>query len=263
MCFLSYKVRNVFSSQVRGFWKWKYVYQLILYSSDGLLKLKVCLSIYSIFEWWAIEIESMSINLFSTQVMGYWNWKYVYQFILHSSDVPLKLKVCLSIDSLLKWWAVEIESMSINLFYTRVMGHWNWKYVYQFILHSSDGRLKNDSMSINLFTTQVMGYWKWKFVYQFILHSSDGLLKMKACISIYSTLKWRAIENESTSINVFSTQVVGYWKWKYVIILFSTQVMGYWKWKYVYQFILHSSDVLLKGKVISVYSNNIRIVDSF
>ena len=214
MCFLSYKVRNVFSSQVGGFWKWKYVFQLILYSSDGLLKLKVCLSIYSILEWWAIEIESMSINLFSTQVMGYWNWKYVYQFILHSSDVPLKLKVCLSIYSPLKWRVIE-----------------KWKYVYQFIHNSSDGLLKmkvclsiysplkwlaveNESMYINLFDAEVAGYWKWKHVYQcilhssggllkmkvcyhFILHSSDGLLKMKVCLSIYPPLKWCAVEKES------------------------------------------------------------------
>ena len=58
-----------------GYWKWKYVYQQFLHSSDGRLK-----------------NECKSIKLFSTQVKGDWKTKYVYQFILQSSDGLLKWK---------------------------------------------------------------------------------------------------------------------------------------------------------------------------
>ena len=194
-----------------GFWKCKYVYQFILHSSDGLLKMKVCLSIYPPLKWWAVENDSTFIHVFSTQVMSYWKWKCVYQYILRSSDRLLKMQLCLSIYSPLKWWAFE-----------------------------------NESMSINLSSTKMIGCWKWKHVYQCILHSSDGLLKIKVCLSIYSPLKWWAIENESMSIN-----------------LSSAKMMGCWEWTHVYQIILHSSDVLLKRKVISVFSYKIRIILSY
>ena len=222
---------NLFSARVIAIEMENMSISLISTQVMGDWKMKVCLSIDSPLKWWAIANESMSINLFSTQVMGDW-----------------KMKECLSIYSPIKWWAIEIESMFINSYFTQVMGDWKmnvclsiysplkWWAIEKKVCLSiyypfKWWAIENESMSINWFPTQVMGYWKWKYVYHFILYSSDGLLKSNVCLSIYSPFKRRAIENESIPIN-----------------LFSSLVMGCWKWKYIYQFIIRSSDGLLKMK---------------